>query len=775
MDVEVAHKSKTRGTATSSVPLSERIVRARYEGRFQHALELARQQYKQDPSEANLALVRQVSFERGQQLQAQGQLTEAATVFGNCVDMGGPPEFQRKLAEKLAACGNLSRSLTLMQSAGDSQSIGKVLASAVDQAVSQGRRQMLPADLQPQFDNLLQAFAQAEAGHDEQVGTLLQSIGLQSPFMEWRTLLRGLLAYYAKDDQRAMEIWQRLDPKRLPARLAAPLRFGLDAGYRAAQAPAAQNLLRQQFDRLQGVGLVAGLRSVQALLTQEDRMPQAFRLIEGHVAALRKQAPDLVARLAACFRWAIIDVGNPEDQDRYARLFGTPPDDPKLHRMAALALEKRGYMWDAHEAWQMFEKDVAGNPGIWPGDTARHVRALVWAHIGTIAAVGTDDLEDDEGDDFDEDDFFGREEREDGSFRPSAEECLRKSLELAPEVLSTHEALLGFYMERKKPAQAIEAGKKLLEHFPDHALALETLGTLAMVEGRLPDARAYFQRAVRANPLERRLRFQLGKLHELQAREHSANKRYDEARSECQSALAMHDTSGRHNLTCLAAIIELKTKNTQRFEELVAQAEKEARNQRLPIVHALMCKGFRQKLTPAQKKPFVQEFEAALGRPLAPAFVGLMVEQMLAQRLAGPPYRGQKAHEKKILSLVENASLKEFPEKVLANLCCALKDLQEHKLRKRCLDHARKRFPANPDFLLEYAEYLLQHARNTYQAERSLSRAHKLIEALPDGERKGQLRERVAELEEDLHGRFNPMNLMFRRMMGFGFADEEDY
>lgn len=351
--------------------------------------------------------------------------------------------------------------------------------------------------------------------------------------------------------------------------------------------------------------------------------------------------------------------------------------------MSALALEKRGYMWDAHEAWQMFEKDVAGNPAIWPGDTARHVRALVWAHIGTIAVAENGDLEDDEDADEDygdEDDFFGPKELQDDSFVPAAEECLRKSLELAPEVLSTHEALLGFYMGRKQLAQAIETGKKLLERFPDHALALETLGTLAMAEGRLTDARDYFQRAVRANPLERRLRFQLGKLHEFQAREHSANKCYDEARSECQSALAMHDTAGRHILSSLAAIIELKLKNTQRFEELVAQAEREAGNQRLPVVHALLCESFRQKLTPAQKKPFIQEFEAALAGPLAPAVLGLMVNQILAQRLAGPPFRGQKAHEKKILGLLENASLKEFPENVLEGLCNSLKNLQVPKL-----------------------------------------------------------------------------------------------
>ena len=630
MDVEVAHKFKTRGSAASMVPLPQRIGRARSEGRFQQALELARQQYKHDPSEANLALLRQVSFERGQQLQERGQLQDAATVFGNAADMGGPPEFQRLVAEKLAACGNLARSMTLMQGTADPTAIGAALAAAVDQAVAQGKRHILPPDLQPQFDSMIQAFAQAEAGHDEQARTLLQPIGLQSPFLEWRTLLRGLLAYYAKDDQRAIEIWQRLDPKRLPARLAAPLRFGIDASYRTAQAPLAQNLLRHQFDRLQGVNVVAGLRNIQAFLTQEEKLPQAFRLVEGFIAALRQQFPDLAVRLAACFRWAIIDCGDEDDVRGFARIFGTPPDDPHLHRMAALAMERHGCFPEARQAWQDFEKDVANTPSIWPGDLARHVRALVWAHLGTLAMAPEGDLDDDNAFD-DENNFFGFAEDEDEAdeFGPSAEECLRKSLELAPEVLSTHEALLAYYTARKQLPLAIAAGQRLLERFPEHTLALETLGTLAMIEGRFADARAYLQRAVRANPLERRLRLQLGKLHEFQARDHSIHKRYDEARSECQSALAMQDTTARHHLTCLAAIIERKAKNKVRFEELVARAEREAGNQRLPVVHALMCESYRQKLASAQKKPFVHEFETMIAGQPAPHLVAVMVHQII--------------------------------------------------------------------------------------------------------------------------------------------------
>src|SRR5204862_1272396 len=127
----------------------------------------------------------------------------------------------------------------------------------------QAGRDALPEALRPQFDLVTQAFAHAEAGRDEEARAALQGVGLQSPFLEWKVLLRGLLAYYQNDDARALENWQRLDPQRLPARLAAPLRYLIDPPYREALPPDAQAALRKKSDRLVGSGLVQPMRTLQ--------------------------------------------------------------------------------------------------------------------------------------------------------------------------------------------------------------------------------------------------------------------------------------------------------------------------------------------------------------------------------------------------------------------------------------------------------------------------------------------------------------------------------
>src|SRR5947208_445751 len=81
----------------------------------------------------------------------------------------------------------------------------------------------------------MQAFAHYEAGRDEEARNALQAIGLQSPFLEWKVFLRGLLAYSAQDNARALENWQRLDSARLPGRLSSALRASIDPTFLAAQ------------------------------------------------------------------------------------------------------------------------------------------------------------------------------------------------------------------------------------------------------------------------------------------------------------------------------------------------------------------------------------------------------------------------------------------------------------------------------------------------------------------------------------------------------------
>src|SRR6476620_9732843 len=77
---------------------------------------------------------------------------------------------------------------------------------AADAALAWGARGRgaLPPTMRAGFDAVWEAFAHYEAGRDPTAFSALQIIGLNSPFVEWKLLLRGLIAYSAGDDGRAL-------------------------------------------------------------------------------------------------------------------------------------------------------------------------------------------------------------------------------------------------------------------------------------------------------------------------------------------------------------------------------------------------------------------------------------------------------------------------------------------------------------------------------------------------------------------------------------------
>src|SRR5262245_29158783 len=295
------HKPYKPGPA-SPQEVRHRLDRARHEGRSQAALELSKELFKQQPTPAHRDLVRTCYLQRAKQLRSQNLGRDAAAVLQTALQFSAadqPPEWLEKVAEELTLCGHAAQALPLLDRVPETGR-PRLLARLGDAAVQQeaAGRNLLPESLRPDFDRVLQAFAQLHAGQDDAVRETLQGIGLKSAFLEWKLLIRGLQAFYLHDDARALENWQRLDLMRLPARLAAPYRFQLDPTFRTAQSPEAQKLLQRQGDSLAGPGVAQDLRRLQADVIKENGLPAAFRQAEALLPRLKQEAPQLVPRLA---------------------------------------------------------------------------------------------------------------------------------------------------------------------------------------------------------------------------------------------------------------------------------------------------------------------------------------------------------------------------------------------------------------------------------------------------------------------------------------------
>jgi tetratricopeptide (TPR) repeat protein len=776
----LARKAHHRAATTTPDVLRARVERARAEGRFQTALELARQLDRDESSPANRALVRDCYLGRARQLRAEGRSRDALTVLEVAARLEDSPRaWLEEVAAEMAICGGSGPALALLQRLGPGQpgeapdpAAQRVRGHAADAAVRDpgANRPLLPEALRAELDAVLEAFRRMEAGDDDGARAAVQAVGLRSPFLEWRVLLRGLQAYYLGDDARALENWQRLDPARLPARLAAPFRFRLDAGFRAAQPAEVQASLQRRADALQGSPLLPRLRELRAAMENKSSLAAAFRQAELLLPTLRQQAPQVVPRLAACLYWAVTGTG-PEDVTRYRRVFGTPAADPNLNRLHALAHEKNGNDEEAHRYWGLYEKDVAAHPDSWPQGQADRARALVWLHMGRSAARPRPEPPPDSFP-------FYWDAPEPVRLRPSALQCFRRATELAPDLLEPHDALFRHLLDEGKADKAETVGRELLERFPDHGPTLRGLAELCLRGGETAEALALLQRALHANPLDRDLRDRVAAVHLDLARLQARLGRLDQARQEAASAETLLGRATPVTL-CLRAALEFKAGQTARADELLAQV---AASEPGPLVaYATLVEAALVKLPPAVKSRFDREFKAALaGPPDAHTATRLLA---LSNTLArnGITYFGQKTHAKKIREFAERAETADMPEETAVALAAALREAGAARAFRRLARAGGGKFPASPFFPFFEAISFLDEGRGRVQAWRVrplLDEAERRARALPADERVRALLEEVEEQKREL-ARRDPFGAAMERIIeqqfGDEYADEDDF
>ena len=753
-------------------PIGERIANARRTGQTQQALELTKTLAKYEPTDAHRELLRQVTLERARALQTQGKTADAVTVFGNALALRGPPEFLAEVALGLAACGAITQAAAAVEQLPDPAVRQQVSNHMVDAAVARGpaSKSALPESLHAPFDLLVQAFAHYEAGRDDDARAALQGIGLQSPLLEWKVLLRGLIAYQANDDPRALENWQRLDPNRLPGRLSAPLRASVDPAFQRAQPDGVQQTLRTTLMQQQGLSAAPRARELRDLLQKENLAP-AFRKAEAILPVLRQENLAIVARLANVFFWTIVGHGQPEDIERYQRVFGAPADDPRLHRLEALALEARGLWPEAHKAWESFVQYVAITPKQWPEDISAHVRAIIWTRMAENA------LPERKRKGRSGNPLFDLFAAQTGPLKPSAEQCYENAIKLLPDALGNYRALFELYRYDNKLPKAKKLGQELLKRFPDHAETLEALGELSMDTQDYKKAQEYFEKAIQANPLNRVLRLDLAHARQLWGLKLTIEKKYDKAREQYESALKVWDGSPT-TLLCQWAVCEMKAAKPTRAQELIAQALAEP-DQRLACRYALVGESVRAKLSHKEKKQIAQDLKEALAQAPTPPEILVLLESAAQQRITHEEtFHGQKAQEKTILKFLDEIHFDTFNEVQLERIATCLRALNARKPWLNCLNHARRRYLKSAFFRLSFADYyMLDPGRDNkrHLAREHLDAARRLVEELPrrtaaaafgrDQGQRGNPHPRAGSLERGDAGRARPALLAAKSRM----------
>ncbi len=760
--------------------VKSRIERTRREGRYQQALDLVKQLHRAEPTPENLELLKDTYVQRAVQLRESGHNRDAANVLdvASHLDEKNAAWISR-LAAEMALCGDAARALALAargkQLSGDtgpSPADDALLATLADLSFinEKGGRDALPADLRADHDRIAQAFAAAEAGKDDAAREALQGVGLKSPFLEWKLLLRGLQAYYQNDDDRARENWARLDPKRVPARLAAPFRASIDPAYRDAQPAATRQLLAQQLEWMKGGPLDAHLRALRKGLADQDTLAAAFRAAEALVPVLRQQAPQYIPRLAHCIYW-LIPRYTPDELTRYKRVFGPPPDDPDFTRLNAIAFEGAGRLDEAHDFWKKYEKFIASRQDLWPGEQRDLARALVWQRMGDNAASIPSEAQRKK---------LPRFLRDLKAFPkpldPPAEKCYEKALELAPKLLDAHEGLFLHLLRNDKDAAAIKAGERMLKLFPDHVETLRDLAGLHQRRGRHEEARRALEEALRHHPLDRKLRRALGTAHLAVARPLAEKGKCDEARPHYQAGLTYAEPEDHASIWCRWAACEIKAGEQAKADELLAQARAKAPGELL-VTYNLLVETNRLKLSAQMKTRLTKEFNKEISCAATPELAVALVRYAVGLRSAGVDYHGQQSHTKKIIAFATGVAPGLYGEAQMVALLEGLVALEAGvRLISKWFAFAQRQFKANPRvFYLEAVYHMGDNPEEVgphWRIDSLLQKAEELAHKRPADE------PGMKEMLDDIKQRrrvlaaFNPFLAGLAGMMGRGGIED---
>lgn len=734
-------------------PTPAKVAAALRAGEFAAALELARKLHALTPTADSLALRKQVIAAAAAHFADRDRPADFVRVIAESAEIApDDAAWQTERACLLARGGNLTAALRIA----DAAAHPKVLGFAADHAVRTQSNAALPPELHPGCDAILAAFRHHEAGDEPAARAALEPVGLRSPFLEWKVLLRGLLAHAAGDDARAAENFARLDAARLPARLAAPYRAATDPAFRATLPADAANALAKQLDKLSTGPLVDGLRAIAKEFGRDKPLTAAFRAAESLVPKLTQAAPDLVPRLANCFYHAIVHQGQSEDLPRFRKLFGEPADDPQFHRLLALVGEQIGDPSGAHAHWQRYEAWLAKNPLGWPAELLARARAAVWMRMGNNAE---DAAEQGAGDD----DLFGffapPRRRKPRKLDPPAEACFRRAAELAPDWETTAGSLFGVLMESKKPAEAEAAARAFLARRPDHLPTLVSLAELLQRQGRSADACGLWLRASELNPLDRPTRFRAADAVLAAARRSLIAGKPADAEALCEKHRALLEERTPAALLGLRSVVAVKLGDADAAADHRAKALA-VPGSRLAAAYRMMIDSQLAKLKPAEKKPAEKLFAEELAKPPTPLEVNLLIGAYDGYHLDALTYRGQKTHEKKVLDQVTRCLDAAAPEADFERLGEVLLAKQVWKPAKKYADAMLARFPANPFFLFARSEVGHATGERPYYTEQRLARAKALAEASAEPRHRALL-ERIDRLRKQVGTPFDIFDSLF--------------
>ncbi|CAN5384874.1 hypothetical protein BH11PLA2_BH11PLA2_08050 [soil metagenome] len=654
-------------------------------------------QHANQPTPATLLLFRRVLAAYQQETINRNDLVNYDKVnpIGDTLD-SNDPAWMLVRANLLAKAGRLPQALMMLPADADSKARDLLVAHVADRAVRFKTYGGLPEEHHEGLKAITLAFAKYEKGDDEAARKVLNEIGLQSPFLEWKLLLRGLMAYDASDNARALENWQRLHPDRIPARLAGPLRASLDKQFLNVQPALLQSRWQQAATSLQSTKLTADLMAVQRSFAQDGPLKNGWPQAERAWANLNPSMPDLAERFVDVVYHTIIRQGEPADVERFRRSFGVPSDDPDFSRLHAMVFEAVGDLPASMTMWEKYERWLSTKPPRWSETMLPRARAMVLTHLGNMAAINdakaaTPDFLRDAIEEM----LGGVKKKKTGSTNPVP--YFESAAALDPTAVPPLMSLAKYHLVKNALPEAELAVKRALEREPGKQSLLEDLAFILRDQYRLDESFDVWLQARAGNPLDKDVVLNTSLVGLATVRRAAFEGRDTEADELLREHHGLFQEQQSIQLLSLHWLLACKKRDKKLAEEF-REALLATPGNRLAVLFIMSIDATLAKLKPAEKTAANKALIEAMKLPTTPMELYKLDAAFEGYGVFGFEFRGQKSFRTKIHKLCEttltvNAPLIDFEKMLLA-----IDDGRNWKLLLKAAITLGHRYHDNPAF-----------------------------------------------------------------------------
>ena len=458
-------------------------------GNAKQAVKHAKACYRLDPSESARSLLQRALLSRGRKLHARAMHEPARAVVVELDELGEVAADYQADANRLRALLGLRGDLNSPELLED-KSLRDELA---DQAVLLGPvTTRLGATMADTAAAVRAALAAAETGQHERAIELVASIGRDSPYCDWKLLVRGLCAYYEYDDQRAVANWSRLAPER-PARRIADTLLLLTESRHCSDAPGLTRARADQLIRSIETPMLGSLRVLQRKLRDSDCEPPELRAeLRRFMKAYAEKEPAVAQRVADIFIRRAIKQEDGAGLAALKRFLPKLPLDPNLNRANALLAEFQGDLSLMEQYWKAYANDLRTCEALHESQKAT-AAALVYNHVATDHVKASEEAEDAPG-------FMHNDDEYIASLQQDAVFYFRKSLDANPNLPDVHVALGKLLEKRGQHKEAAVTFHELGRRFPDDAEPLIAVASHFVASNEPGVAKEYAKKARTLRP-----------------------------------------------------------------------------------------------------------------------------------------------------------------------------------------------------------------------------------------------------------------------------------